>query len=249
MPLLGAPCPDGPLPCDVSSPPWFTSTAICNEHHMDCQYHAIRTKGINSYALGVLNPEMEVLMQIISEEAVVNAPLDQVYNQWTQFEEFPSFMKNVEEVRQLDDRRLFWRANLLGEDVEWEAVIDQQIPNERIEWHAVDGRANRGLVRFEPWEAGQTKVSVEMQYELDGLAENVANAVGLVGRDLKGDLERFKDFIENREHETGAWRGRIARTDQPDERAIAEERQREPGPAAAPGGTPVLDERTGDLRN
>ena len=194
--------------------------------------------------------EGHLTMHDVSSEITVKAPLEQVYNQWTQFEEFPQFMESVKEVRQLDDRRLSWRAEVLGKELEWDALIDEQVPDQRIEWHATSGREQRGVVRFEAWDMGETKVQLEMHYDLDGPAETIANSVGLLRREIGNDLERFKKFIEARAAETGAWRGTIADPAALDERALAEERQRRPDDApdaaAAPGGTPIVDERTGE---
>jgi len=187
-------------------------------------------------------------MSTVKHDVLVKVPVREAYDQWTQFEEFPRFMEGVLEVRQLDPKRLFWRVDILGHEAEWHAEIDEQVPDERIEWHSTDGRQTRGIVRFEPWDMGETKVSLEMEYELSGLGEGLASALGLISSQVEGDLERFKEFIESRSTATGAWRGEIGDPGR-DERAIAEQRQREPGPSAAPGGTGIVDERTGEIRN
>ncbi len=148
-------------------------------------------------------------MSRAEHDIVVDAPLRAVYNQWTQFEEFPQFMDAVEEVRQLDDAHLMWRASIAGRQVEWEAEIKEQVPDERIIWSAVEGRVNAGLVSFESQGADQTKVHLEISYDPDGLQEHIGDALGFVSGNVRGDLERFKTFIEERGRETGGWRGTI----------------------------------------
>ncbi len=139
---------------------------------------------------------------------LVHAPLDQVYNQWTQFEEFPRFMEGVEEVRQLDDKRLAWRARIGGVAKEWASEIVDQTPNRRIAWRGTDAQKNAGAVLFEPYDDG-TLVTLKLAYDPEGAAENVGDALGFVTRRVEGDLRRFKDFIEERQQATGAWRGEI----------------------------------------
>jgi uncharacterized membrane protein len=139
----------------------------------------------------------------------VDAPLREVYNQWTQFEEFPSFMEGVVEVRQIDDKRLFWRANIGGAEREWHAEITDQTPDRRIAWRSLTGAENGGAVLFEPGTDGQTKVTLRMQYEPEGVTENVGDALGFVGRRVQGDLDRFRALMEERGRASGAWRGEI----------------------------------------
>ena len=149
-----------------------------------------------------------------AQEITVDAAIDAVYAQWTQFEEFPRFMDNVQEVRQIDDRHLHWRANIVGREVEWDSEIREQIPNDKIVWHS-DGGATAGLVSFRPMGADQTEVHLELSYEPQGVLEHIGDAVGLVGSQVKGDLERFKDFIEERGRATGSWHGTLANPDAP----------------------------------
>jgi uncharacterized membrane protein len=139
---------------------------------------------------------------------IVDAPLEEVYNQWTQFEEFPRFMDGVLQVRQIDDKRLSWRARLGGVEKEWEAEITDQTPNRRIAWKSLSGARNAGAVLFERVPEG-THVTLKLVYDPDGATENVGDALGFVTRRVLGDLRRFRQFIEHREHATGAWRGEI----------------------------------------
>ncbi len=151
-----------------------------------------------------------------AKEVVVNAPLSAVYNQWTQFEQFPEFMDGVLEVRQLDDKRLHWRAKIGGQEQEWDAEIQEQIPDERIVWRATQGDSNAGWVTFETVSPQETKVHLEMSYEPEGMVENVGDALGFVDRKVEGDLKRFKEFMEERGgQETGGWRGEIENPNAP----------------------------------
>src|SRR5262249_53946295 len=155
-----------------------------------------------------------VRMATIEKSIDVEAPLRAVYNQWTQFEEFPRFMEGVEEVSQLDDRRLLWRANVGGKVKEWEAEITEQRPDERIAWRSRTGARNAGVVTFHRLSDDRTRIMLQLEYEPEGLTESVGDAVGLVASRVGGDLQHFKEFIEARGQETGGWRGEIDRPDE-----------------------------------
>ena len=148
-------------------------------------------------------------MATIEQSIEVDAPLRAVYNQWTQFEDFPRFMEGVKEVHQLDDSRLHWRAVIAGKEKEWDAEIVEQRPDERIAWTSRGGAWNSGAVTFHRLDDWRTKVMLQVDYDPQGVVENVADALGVVSVRVKGDLERFKEFIERRGRETGAWRGEI----------------------------------------
>jgi uncharacterized membrane protein len=150
-------------------------------------------------------------MATIEKSIEVDAPLTTVYNQWTQFEEFPRFMEGVEEVTQLDDERLHWKANVGGQTKEWYARITEQTPDERIAWTAEGGVFTAGVVTFHEISPTQTRVMLQMDYEPEGIVEDVGDKLGFVSRRVEGDLDRFKEFIEKRGQETGAWRGTVAR--------------------------------------
>jgi uncharacterized membrane protein len=144
------------------------------------------------------------------EQAIeVNVPIGTAYNQWTQFEEFPRFMENVEEVTQLDDRRLHWVAEFGGERHEWDAEIVEQHPEERVAWRNIDGKDNAGVVTFHKIDDATTRVAVQLDFAPEGLKERIGNALGAPDRRVKADLERFKEFIESRGAETGGWRGEV----------------------------------------
>ena len=148
-------------------------------------------------------------MSTIEKSIEVNVPVRIAYNQWTQFEEFPSFMEGVKEVNQLDDTHLRWKAQIGGKDKQWNAVITEQRPDERIAWKSTDGAKNAGVVTFHRLSDQKSKVMLQMDYEPEGTVENVGDAVGAVSMRVAGDLERFKTFIESRGQETGAWRGQV----------------------------------------
>jgi uncharacterized membrane protein len=153
-------------------------------------------------------------MSTIEQSIDVNVPVHTAYNQWTQFEEFPRFMEGVEEVRQLEDRRLHWRANIGGRVEEWDAVITEQHPDERIAWKNTTGAPNAGVVTFHRLADTKTRIMLQMEYDPQGVVENLGDLLGVVSRRVANDLERFKDFIEARGHETGAWRGEVERPGQ-----------------------------------
>jgi uncharacterized membrane protein len=148
-------------------------------------------------------------MSRIEQSIEVDVPVSVAYNQWTQFEEFPQFMDGVDEVRQLDDTHLHWRASFGGKSHEWDAEISEQRPDERVAWKATDGKTNAGAVTFHRLSDDRTKVMVQMDYEPEGMFESLGSAIGSDERRIKGDLERFKELVESRGRESGAWRGEV----------------------------------------
>ena len=148
-------------------------------------------------------------MSTIEQSIDLDVPVERAYNQWTQFEEFPRFMEGVLEVRQLDDRQLHWRAKIAGQEKTWDAEITEQVPDDRIAWRARSGAANAGVVTFHRITDGRTRIMLQLEYEPDGVVEKAADAVGIVSHRVEGDLLRFKEYIEQRGRETGAWRGEI----------------------------------------
>lgn len=144
----------------------------------------------------------------------VNVPVNTAYNQWTQFETFPLFMEGVKVVKQLDDRRLHWQAEIGGKDEEWDAEITEQIPDTRIAWRSMTGAPNAGVVTFHRLSDQTTRVTVQIDYEPRGVIENIGDTLGVLSHRVEGDLQRFKEFIEKRGQETGAWRGAIPRKGQ-----------------------------------
>jgi uncharacterized membrane protein len=148
-------------------------------------------------------------MERLQKSIEVDRPLNQVYNQWTQFEEFPRFMEGVKSVKQLDDTRLHWVAEIGGKEKEWTAKIIEQIPDHRIAWESESGEFTSGVVSFQSMGPNRTRVTLEISYDPKGFVENAGDAIGIVSRRVENDLERFKEFIENRGQETGGWRGTI----------------------------------------
>jgi uncharacterized membrane protein len=141
----------------------------------------------------------------IDESIEVNVPVSVAYNQWTQFEDFPLFMEGVDHVQQLDDTLLHWAATVAGKTNEWNAKILEQHPDSQISWISEDGKKTRGTVTFEPVGENKTRVRLSMSYQADPL-EAIGSTAGLDARRVRGDLERFKELIENRGTESGAWR-------------------------------------------
>lgn len=148
-------------------------------------------------------------MSVIEESIEVECPVSVVYNQWTQFEEFPRFMEGVEQVIQLDDQTVHWKAKIAGQEREWDARIVEQLPDERIAWTAMDGAQNAGVVTFHKLSSDRSKIMLQLEFEPEGMLEAAGDTLGFVRRRAAGDLERFKKFIEERGQETGAWRGEI----------------------------------------
>jgi len=148
-------------------------------------------------------------MARIEETIEVNVPVSTAYNQWTQFEEFPLFMDGIESVQQVDDTHLVWSADIGGKKEEWQAEITEQHPDHRVAWKATEGRENSGVVTFHQIDESTTRVAVQMDWEPDGVVESAGAVAGADSRRVKGDLERFKELIERRGVETGAWRGEV----------------------------------------
>jgi uncharacterized membrane protein len=150
-------------------------------------------------------------MPKIEDSIEIRVPVEQAYNQWTQFEEFPKFMEGVQSVEQLDDTHVRWVAEIRGESRQWTTEITEQQPDARIAWKTIDGEVkNHGVVTFEQVRDGQTRVNVQMDVEGESIVENVAGGLlGIVKAQVHGDLERFKQLIENRNEETGAWRREV----------------------------------------
>ncbi|MBB1246878.1 SRPBCC family protein [Streptomyces durbertensis] len=147
-------------------------------------------------------------MSQVEESVEVAVPVRTAYNQWTQFETFPEFMEGVERVEQRTDTLTHWVTDVGGARREFDARITEQIPDERVAWTTVAGEARQaGVVTFHRLDANRTKVMLQMEFDPEGLAENVGDKLGFVRRRASGDLERFKDYIEARGAESGAWRG------------------------------------------
>ena len=152
-------------------------------------------------------------MSQIIESIDIDVPVRTAYDQWTQFESFPKFMDGIERVEQLTDTALEWTARIAGVDRSWTAEITEQTPDQRIAWKATSGAENAGVVTFHRLDDRKSRVTLQVDVEPEGVVESVGDALGFVQRRAKGDLERFKTFIEDRGVPTGVWRGEV---DQPD---------------------------------
>lgn len=144
------------------------------------------------------------------EESIdVEVPVSTAYNQWTQFESFPQFMDAVERVDQISDTMTHWVTKIGGVTREFDAEITEQHPDERVAWRSLGGPTQAGVVTFHRLAADKTRIMLQMDFEPEGIVEQAGEKLGVVNRRLKGDLERFKKFIESRGTETGAWRGDV----------------------------------------
>ncbi|MEZ2389556.1 SRPBCC family protein [bacterium RCC_150] len=160
-------------------------------------------------------------MATVNQTVEVDVPVSAAYNQWTQFESFPKFMKGVESVDQIDETALHFSTKVGGVRRDYNAQILEQVPDSLISWASIDGPRNAGTVRFEALGAARTRVSVEIEWEPEGFTEKAGSLVGADDLRVSADLEKFKDFIEDRGRETGAWRGTVAGGDVEDTGAAA----------------------------
>jgi uncharacterized membrane protein len=152
-------------------------------------------------------------MSKVLDSIDVAVPVRTAYDQWTQFESFPTFMDGVKSVRQLNDTTLEWIADVAGAEKRWEAKITEQEPDQRIAWTSIGGAHNAGVVTFHRLAEGESRVTLQLDVDPEGPVENAGDALGFVKRRVKGDLERFKKFIERRGSATGAWRGEVKQGD------------------------------------
>ncbi|MEY7972476.1 SRPBCC family protein [Saccharomonospora xinjiangensis] len=148
-------------------------------------------------------------MSTVMKAVDVEVPLSTAYNQWTQFESFPEFMEGVEQVRQLDDTRTHWVTQVGGVTREFDATITEQHPDERVAWRSDSGPTHAGVITFHRLDPHRTRVTAQMDIDPDTFLEKVADKAGLLEKRIDGDLHRFKEFVEHRGHETGAWRGDV----------------------------------------
>lgn len=139
----------------------------------------------------------------------VDVPVRVAYDQWTQFETFPEFLGGVEEVTQLDDTLTHWVAKIGGVRREFDAEILEQQPDRVVAWSSVGEVFHRGRVRFTPEGANRTKVDAEIEWQPEDFVEKVGAALQLDDLQVQRDLKKFKEFIEERNAPTGAWRGEV----------------------------------------
>jgi uncharacterized membrane protein len=146
----------------------------------------------------------------IEESIDIDVPVRTVYDQWTQFEQFPSFMEGVESVTQLDDTHLHWVAEFGGARREWDAVVTEQHPDERVAWTSTSGTSNAGVVTFHKLDETKTRVMLQLDVDPEGFVEQVGDTLGFIRRRASGDLGRFKNLIESRGTANGGWRGEVS---------------------------------------
>lgn len=149
-------------------------------------------------------------MATIQQSIDIKVPVRTIYNQLTQFEEYPQFMEEVKTVQQLDDTHLHWTTMMANRPVEWDAEITEQEPDRCIAWRNVSGPTNSGKVEVQPLGPDAARVTLTMQSEPQQVPGSMAgNTEQEMAQRLKFDLARLKDFIEARGSETGSWRGEI----------------------------------------
>ena len=149
-------------------------------------------------------------MPTIEQSIDVDVPITTAYDQWTQFESFPQFMGGVEQITQLTDTMTHWKTSIGGVDREFDAEIVEQHPDERVAWRSVDGTTHAGVVTFHRLSDTSTRVMVQIDWETESLVEKIGAAIGVDDAQVKKDLKKFKEFIEARGVETGAWRGDVS---------------------------------------
>lgn len=150
-------------------------------------------------------------MATITSDIDVDAPISTVYNQWTQFEEFPQFMDGVDDIRQLDDETLHWKVSVGGVEREFDARITEQHPDERIAWQSTSGPQQAGVVTFHRLDDDRTRVRMQLEWEPEGFTETAGSMLQIDDAQVAHDLKHFKELIESNGFETGAWRGDIER--------------------------------------
>jgi uncharacterized membrane protein len=148
-------------------------------------------------------------MPSVTESIDVSVPVRTAYNQWTQFAEFPHFMGGVESIEQTDDRHSHWVTKVGGVTREFDTEITEQHPDERVAWKSTDGTSHAGVVTFHRLGEGQTKVTVQLDWQAQGIVEKAGALVGVDDHQVKADLDRFKSYIESQPGADGAWRGDI----------------------------------------
>ncbi|MEO5874799.1 MAG: SRPBCC family protein [Streptosporangiaceae bacterium] len=147
-------------------------------------------------------------MSTIEQSIDVAVPVRAAYDQWTQFEQFPRFMEGVDRIDQVDPTHTHWVTSIAGIKREFDAEITEQRPDERIAWRSLDKPHQAGVVTFHHLAVGTTRVMLQLEFEPEGLVEQVGDKLDLVEHRVKGDLKRFKTFVESHS-ETGAWRGEV----------------------------------------
>lgn len=148
-------------------------------------------------------------MKTIECGVELNFPVREVYNQWTQFETYPLFMSGVEEVRQIDDKNLYWLVKVAGVERGFQARIVEQIPDQRIAWESTSGPDHSGIVVFSALETSRTQVRVHLTWDPDGIVEKIGAAIRFDDAEVQSSLDEFKRLMNENGFATGSWRGKI----------------------------------------
>jgi uncharacterized membrane protein len=149
-------------------------------------------------------------MSSVTESIDVEVPVSTAYNQWTQFESFPLFMAAVERITQTDATHLHWTTKVGGMRREFDAEITEQHPDERVAWKSTDGTSHAGVVTFHRLDDRTTRITAQIDWQPEGMVEKAGAMVGIDDRQVRSDLARFKQFIEQHGTETGGWRGDVS---------------------------------------
>ena len=150
-------------------------------------------------------------MTTVTKSIDVDVPITTAYNQWTQFETFPEFMSGVDSVKQIDDTHTHWTVDIAGVEREFDATITEQHPDERVAWNSTDGTTHAGVVTFHRLADDETRVTVQLDWQPEGLVENIGAVIGVDNLQVARDLKKFKELIEAQGVEEGAWRGDVSR--------------------------------------
>jgi uncharacterized membrane protein len=149
-------------------------------------------------------------MSQIIESIDVDVPVTTAYNQWTQFEQFPDFLEHVDALEQKSDTLTHWKVSVAGQTREFDAKITEQHPDERVAWTSTGGEVDHaGVVTFHKIADDTSRVTVQLDWEPDGLLEKIGAATGVGTRLVKDELKHFKQYIESKGSEDGAWRGNV----------------------------------------
>src|SRR6478672_3396824 len=161
------------------------------------------------------NPKATKAMNII-EEIDVGVPISVAYNQWTSFNEFPSFMKKVKNVDEETDEEttISWKAQVFWSHRTWEAKILEQVPDEKIVWKSKGAKGHvDGAVTFHELGPNLTRILVVLEYYPQGFMERTGNIWRAAGRRARLELKHFRRHVMTRTilepDEVEGWRGII----------------------------------------
>jgi uncharacterized membrane protein len=152
----------------------------------------------------------ECIMAQAIETVDVNVPVSVAYNQWTQFEEFPKFLDEVESITQTTPTLTVWVVKVGPVEKTFEAEITEQHPDERVAWTSTGGEVDHaGVVTFHKLSDSETRVTVQLDWQPEGFLEKVGSTLGADNHAIKKDLANFKEYIEAKGSPDGAWRGDV----------------------------------------